>query len=201
MQGGDDRPVGVLEHVGAGKRARLGGEGAGLIHRTKHRQAVCLAGVEVIDAVAGRGVDQARAGFGGDVVTAQHHRAAALEQGVLVGDAFQLAALEGQHRFEAQAQAGFEAGDQLASDQQVAGAGARGRLGSFAGWGCGRNADAADGVVEAAVHRHRQVGGQGPGGGGPDGHSQLVAGEPNGSELAGEGLGELVHRKGHIHAR
>ena len=95
---------------------------------------------------------------------------------MLVDDAFQLAALERQQGLQAQAQAGFQAGDQVFGHQQVAGAGAWGRLGPFAGWGCGWNADAADGVVEAAVHRHRQVGRQGPGGGGPDRHRQTARG-------------------------
>ena len=36
-QGRDDRRIGILEHVQAGKRARLIGEGAGFIHRAEHR--------------------------------------------------------------------------------------------------------------------------------------------------------------------
>ena len=185
--------VGVLEHVGAGKGPGLFGEVAGLIHGTEHGQPVLFAGVEVVHAVAGGGVHQARAGFGGDVVAAQYHRAGALQQGMAVEDPLQLCTFHAQQRLQLQAQAGLQALHQIGRHHQVAVAG------SF-------RAGLADGVAEVGVDRYRQVGGQGPGGGGPDGHSQLGAGqaaggEPNGSQLAGEGLGELVHRKGHIHAR
>ena len=93
LQGRYDRGVGVLEHVGAGKGPGFGGEVAGLIHRAEHRQAVFFAGVEVVYAVAWGGVHQARAGLGGDVVAADHHRAGALQQWMAVSDSFQLAAL------------------------------------------------------------------------------------------------------------
>ena len=56
FQGTEDRWVGVLEHVGASKGPGFGGEVAGLIHGAEHRQAVFLAGVEVVYAVARGGV-------------------------------------------------------------------------------------------------------------------------------------------------
>ena len=142
--------------------------------------------------MAGGGVHQARAGFGGDVVAAQYHRAGALQQGMAVEDPLQLSPFHPEQGLQLQAQVGLQALHQIGSHHQVAVAGSFRSI---------FRAGLADGVAEVGVHRHRQVGGQGPGGGGPDGHSQLVAGEPNGSQLAGEGLGELVHRKGHIHAR
>ena len=155
LQGLDDRRIGVLEHVGAGKGAGFGGEVAGLVHRAEHRQAVFFAGVEVVYAMAGGGVHQARAGFGGDVVAADHHSTGAIQQGMAVDDALELGALEAAQRRQLDAQLDGEAFAQLGGHHQVA------------------ITAAADGVVEVGVHRHRQVGGQGPGGGGPDRHRQV----------------------------
>ena len=51
-------------------------------------EAVALAGVEVVCAVRGRGVDRAGAGVGGDV-GGQHAQNAALEERMLEGDALE----------------------------------------------------------------------------------------------------------------
>ena len=194
-QGGDDRRIGILEHVQAGKRARLIGEGAGFIHRAEHRQAVLAAGVEVVDAVAGGCVHQARARFGGDVVATEHHRAGALQQRMAIADALQLGSLHRQQRFEGPIQAGLEAVDQIPGHHQIA----RGRLRSAA--------VAADGVIQGPIHRHRQVGRQGPGGGGPDRHEQLFAMamvggafDAEGPQLARQARRQRHHRKSDIDA-
>ena len=52
-------------------------------------------GVEVIHAMAWRRVYQACARFRGDVFPTHHDRAAALEQGVAVGDASKIGPLHG----------------------------------------------------------------------------------------------------------
>ena len=165
LQGGNDRGVGVFQHVGAGEGAGFGGEIAGLIHRAEHRKTRLFAGVEVVDAVAGGGVDQPGARFGGDVIPADHDRAGALQQGMAVDDAFEIGALHAQQRREREPQAGFQALAQLGGHHQVAG-----------GRGCPLTAGGhgADGVVEPPIHRYRQVGRQGPGGGGPDRHGQAT---------------------------
>ena len=189
LQGRDDRPVGVLEHIEAGKGTGFGRQRAGFVDRAQHLEVVLAAGVEVVDAVAGRRVHQAGAALGGDVIAAEHHRAAALEQGVAVDDALELGALDLQHRGQLQTQARGKALAQLGSDHQMA---AR---------PCG-----ADGVVQGAVDRDRQVGRQGPGGGGPDRHRQLLAGDQpgcihtGGLQLLGQCLGQRFDRKGRIDA-
>ena len=191
----DDRRVGVLEHVEPGEGAGLLGEGAGLIHRAEHRQAVLVAGVEVVDPVARSGVHQAGARLGGDVVAAEHHRAGAIQEGVAVLEALQLGALQGEQGFEGALEGGAQALHQLGGHHQVAGDAAAAR------------SVKADGVVELCVHRHRQVGGQGPGGGGPDGHEQLLpvgrirgAVDADGGQGRGQRSRQLHHREGHVDA-
>ena len=115
--------------------------------------------------MAGGGVHQACAGLGGDVVAADHHLARALQQRMAVDDSLERGAFYAQQRREREAQAGFQAFTQLGGYHQMA----HGRS-EVVALGC----HGADGVVEPFIHRHRQVGGQGPGGGGPDGHSQAT---------------------------
>ena len=182
LEGVDDRRVGVLEHVEAREGPRFLGEGAGLIHRAQHRQAVLAAGEEVVDAVARGGMHQARARFGGDVVAPQHHRRRASEQRMAIGNPLQFLPFHGEHGLQGQVQGGAQALHQLGCHQQMAAA----------------IAAAADRVVELPVHRHRQVGGQGPGGGGPDRHRQPLAGTV---ELGRQGLRQRYHREGHVDAR
>ena len=55
----NDLGVGILEHIQARERPGLVGEVAGFVHRAEHRQAVLLAGVEVVDAVTRCGVHEA----------------------------------------------------------------------------------------------------------------------------------------------
>ena len=59
LKGLDDGWVGILQHIEAGKRPGVLGEGARLVDRTKHRQAIFLAGMEVIHAMARCGVHEA----------------------------------------------------------------------------------------------------------------------------------------------
>ena len=162
-QGRDDGAIGILEHIQPGERPRLRRQDAVLIHRTQHRQTVLAPGVEIIDAMAGGGVHQARARLHRDVIAPHQHRRGAIEQGMAVLDAGQFAALEGHQGLEVQSGGVAQALHQVQGHQQIA--------------GCllGRPPVAAEGVVQVAVHRHRQVGGQGPGGRGPDGHEYLLA--------------------------
>ena len=69
------------------------------------------------------GVHQARAGFGGDVVAAQNHRAGAFQQGMAVEDPLQLSTFHAQQRLQLQAQAGLQALHQIGCYHQVAVAG------------------------------------------------------------------------------
>jgi hypothetical protein len=128
LQRADDGAVGVLEHVEPGKGARLGGQGAGFIDRAQHRQVVLAPGVEVVDAMPRRGVHQACAAFGGDVVAAEHHRAGALQQRVAIADPLQGGTFHAEDRRECQAEAALQVLAQLGGHHQVAG----GRQWSFA---------------------------------------------------------------------
>ena len=194
-QGRQDGGVGVLEHVEPGEGAGFGGEGAALIHRAENRQAVLAAGIEVVDAVARGSVHQAGAGFGGHVVAAHQHRRGAIQQGMAVLDPLQRLALHAEQGFEGALQGGAQAVHERFGHHQIAG-----------GVG-GGGTIAADGVVELAIDGDGQVGGQGPGGGGPDRHEQLLAVvlvggtlDAMGPQLAGQGGGQLHHRKGHVGA-
>ena len=194
-QGRQDGGVSVLQHVEPGEGAGFGGEGAALIHRAENRQAVLSAGIEVVDAVARGGVHQAGAGFGGHVVAAHQYRRGAIQQGMAVLDPLQRLALHAEQGFEGALQGGAQAVHERFGHHQIAG-----------GVG-GGGTIAADGVVELAIDGDGQVGGQGPGGGGPDRHEQLLAVvlvggtlDAMGPQLAGQGGGQLHHRKGHVGA-
>ena len=193
-QGLDDRRVGILEHVEPGEGAGLIGEGARLIHRAKHTQAMLAAGEEVVHPMARGGVHQSRARLGGDVIAAHHHGAGAIQQGVAVEQARQFSPLHRHQGLQRMPQCLAETLHQGRGHHQIAG-----RL---------RSTVAAHGIVERSIHRHGQVGRQGPGGGGPDGHKQLLpviavggaldARQPQGSLQAG---GHLHHGKGDVDAR
>ena len=92
----DDDRVGLQDglQIFVGQRwpsaVTLGVAAGGRRHRrTGLREAVALAGVEVVDAVGGRGVDGAGALLGGDVV-GEDAEDAAVEEGMLEGGAFEL---------------------------------------------------------------------------------------------------------------
>ena len=72
-----------FEHVQAGPQRNVGRELAAMIDRRVGLEAVALAGVEVVGAVAGRGVHEARARFERDVV-AEDEDAFARQEGVAV---------------------------------------------------------------------------------------------------------------------
>ena len=78
----DDLRVG-LEHVHAGPERHVGGELAAMVDGRVDVEAVAPAGREVVRAVAGRGVHEARAGVERDVV-AEDEDALALEEGMAV---------------------------------------------------------------------------------------------------------------------
>ena len=112
-----------------------------------------------------------------------------------VFDTGQFAALEGHQGLEVQAGGLAQALHQAQGHQQVAGS----------LWG--RSPVAAEGVFQVAVHRYRQVGGQGPGGRGPDGHEHLlaVAGirqplDTGHAQRRHQGTRQGHHRKSHIDA-
>ena len=97
---GDDDGI-RLPHVQAVEGGRRGkGPGGGIdvnvaagVDAAGGVEAVALAGVEVVGAVGGRGVDGAGAGVGGDV-GGQHAQDAALQEGMLEGDAVEHGAFE-----------------------------------------------------------------------------------------------------------
>ena len=158
LQGVDDRRVGVLENVQSCEGARLVGEGAGFIHRTEHGETILLTGVEVIDPMPRGGMDESRSGFGGDVVTADHDRTGAIQQGVAIHQSRQQGSLHGQLAAEGKSQGDRERFDQIRRHQQQPACAVVG-----------------EGVLEPFVHRHGQIGRQGPGGGCPDRDLKAVA--------------------------
>ena len=125
-------------------------EGAVGLHRAVHVQAFAQAGLIVVGAVAGRGVHQAGAVFEGDVFSVRD-LALAVAEGVLVGDANQVAAGEG----------GLGLGTVDAALGQHLG-------GEFGGEHDFTITGLIDAVLVALVHGHGQVGGQRPRRGGPD---------------------------------
>ena len=152
LQSRDDRGVGVFQHVEPSEGPGLLGEPSPLIDGAEHGQVVFAAGVEVVDAMARGRVHQAGAGFGGDVVAANHHRAAALQQWMAIGQALKGFAFDLLQWFELELQLLAEAAHQLSGNDQLPAAAAL-----------------ANAVVEPAIDGDGQVGRQGPRGGGPDG--------------------------------
>ena len=68
--GGIDRVM-RLEDVLAGEARGLRGEGAVVVHRLRHRQAMRAAEVEIVLAMAGGDMDEAGAGLGCDEIAGQ----------------------------------------------------------------------------------------------------------------------------------
>ena len=162
----NDLGVGILEHIQARERPGFVGEVAGFVHRAEHRQAVLLAGVEVVDAVTRRGVHEACARFGGDVIAPDHHRTGAVQERVAVRQTGEQGAFHRGATAQRELQGAAQRLDQIGSHKQQS---------AFA--------VVDQGVVEPFIDRHRQVGWQRPGGGCPDRHLQ---GLPQGVRLGGQ---------------
>ncbi len=167
-------------------------------------EAVALAGVEVVGAVGGRGVDGAGAGVGGDV-GGQNAEDAALEERMLEGGALELAAFEaGEFGGCAQFAGGDDGRSEFSGDDvdRAAGLSLRfpihGGMRLRHGWGTRRfrmvfvlQGD----VLEVGVEGDGHGGGEGPGGGGPDDGVDFAASK-RGREQARVGGHPVAHIDG-----
>ena len=154
----DDCGVGVLEYVQPRKWTRFCGEGAGFINGAEHRQSIFQAGVKVIDSMAWSGVHQPCSGLSGDVVTADHHRTGAIHQWMPIDQVGKQGTFDGGAAVERKRQCRREGVDQISGHQQQTALSIVGQ-----------------GVIQPFVHGYRQVGWQGPWGGGPDRHLKGLA--------------------------
>ena len=153
----DDVGVG-FEHMAALILGHVGGEAALVVQGGVDVEAVLLAGAVVLLAVARGGVHAAGARLQGDVV-GEHEQRLAVDEGVLAGGVLRVA---GVHLCEllrlAQATGRVHGlGQVLGHDQRLAGRVLVGHVGV------------------AGVQGDAQVGGQRPGGGGPDDEGDLLA--------------------------
>ncbi len=160
----DDHRHGLPDVLAAEQR-EVGRVGAVALHRVQDvvvGQAVRDAGVEVVHAVGGRGVDQAGAVVGGRVVGQVDRRQAPVAgihvvQRVLELEAAELLALDrGQHRAVERIAVHAHLDQRGGQDQQAA-------------LGVDQR------VVELGVQVDRLVGRDGPGGGGPDDGEDVLA--------------------------
>ena len=139
--------------------ASFGGQAAGVIHGNNDGNlwVVVNADFKVLNTMAGGGVDAAGAAFEGDMV-AQDDQALAVQEGMLILHQFQLAAQNGVGQdFVLVDVAALHRGlDQLAGHDVVS------------------IADLDEGILQVGVQAGGHVGGQGPGGGGPDDDPGLI---------------------------
>ena len=151
----DDR-VGLLHHH-PGVLAGIVGVAALIVHRHHHVHAVALAGLVVIRAEAGRGVDAAGTGIHGNIV-GQHQTAGLGQEGMVRQHILKEGTLVGLH-------------DLVIGDARHAH--------HLVGEGLSHNIHLAvavvlhHGVALGGMQRDGQVAGQGPDGGGPDHEVQL----------------------------
>ena len=151
----DDGGVGVLENVQPLEGTRLRCESAGFVNGAEHGQAVLLAGLKVVDSMPRSGVHQPCSGLGGDVFAADHHRAGAIQQRMSINQVGQQSAFHRGAAAERKRQCCGQSVNQVGGHQQQPAVSIVGQ-----------------GVIQPFVHGHRQVGRDGPGGGGPDRHLQ-----------------------------
>ena len=136
-------------------------DAAGGIDAAGGVEAVAQAGVEVVRAVGGRGVDRAGACVGGDV-SGQYAQNAAVEERMLEGGALQYAALEaGQFRGCAQFAGGGDGGGQLGRDDVDR---------ALRAFSCSQRH-----ILKIRMEGHGHRRGQCPGSGGPDDRRNLLA--------------------------
>ena len=153
FQGVDHRLVG-LAHVQAADHRQVLPEQAVVLHRAVHFQAVLLADDKVVFTVARRGMHAAGTGVGGDVVT-KNHRHLAVQERVPQGEVFQGRALE-------------RRGPLGAGEREALADGVRQIFGHHQCHGGAVLLTAEQHIIQLRMHRHRPVGGQRPGRGGPD---------------------------------
>ncbi|OIQ71805.1 hypothetical protein GALL_465730 [mine drainage metagenome] len=181
-QGVDDQRRGFPD-VHAAEQRQVGGVVAVALHRVEdvlELHAVAQAGLEVVHAVGRRGMHDAGACVSGDIL-AQIDRGQTVVEGMTEGDALQRAALGGRDGLALQTITLQAALHQFLGQHQQAALGVD------------------QGVSECRVDVERLVGGQRPGGGGPDhGISVLVLGQRRQAECCSEFF-RLSTGKAHIH--
>ena len=169
-----------LPHLEAAEGAGLGGEETAVVHRHDYRHLGIVLGADlkVLHAVTGRGVHAAGAAFQRDMV-AQDHQALAVQERMLHLHQFQFTAL-----------------DRLAHDLVAVDlAGLHGALHQGLGHDQIVLPHLDEDVVIVGVQADGHIGGQGPGGGGPDHEPGLVHGD---AALCQDAVGVIGDVKAHI---
>ena len=181
-----------VHHLVVGGEDMLPGEQRGVwqeaavpAHRVVHRQAVAVADDVVLQAMAGGGMDGAGAGVQGDML-AQDDRHLPVIEGVL-----ELEPLEGMALAVGE--------DAVAVDAPAVQGVAHQALGQDQALAPMVTVGLDEDVLQLGVEGHRLIGGQGPGGGGPDDHRQGPLAAAVGHRVAAGEEGLLVQdRKAHI---
>ncbi len=177
LEGVHDLLVGA-EDMLAGEEGGVGQEAAVAAHGVLHPQAVAVADQIIIQAMAGGGVDGAGAGLQGDMLPEDDGHLAVIE-GVL-----ELQPLEGV--------APAIGDDPVAVDAPAVQVVAHQTLGEDEALAARVALGLDEDVFQLGVEGHGLVGGQGPGGGGPDDHGQGAVAAPVGHRVTAGEEGLLV---------
>ena len=177
LEGVHDLLVGA-EDMFTGEEGGVGQEAAVAAHGVLHPQAVAVADQIIIQAMAGGGVDGAGAGLQGDMLPEDDGHLPVVE-GVL-----ELQALEGV--------APAIGDDPVAVDAPAVQVVAHQALGEDEALAASVALGLDEDVFQLGVEGHGLVGGQGPGGGGPDDHGQGAVAAPIGYRVTAGEEGLLV---------